>query len=237
MQPILPNAENPIQPMNPSRPAEPANWIRMRFKNNKVWVAADADGRPLQEGGRVRIKYQLNQDQDYRVRVENLHPLQAPGPAESEPPAGSASTPNPIAGGRNAGGVVNIYTDGASSGNPGPSGIGVVLTCGVRRKEISEYIGEATNNIAELMAIQKGLSAVKNRRLPVRVYTDSTYAYGVLALNWKPKKNLDLIMAIRRSMAGFARLTLVKVPGHQGVAENERADELATAAIRNAGRT
>ena len=223
--------------MNPSRPAEPVNWIRMRFKNNKVWVAAGADGHPLQEGGRVRIKYQLSQDQDYRVRAENLHPLQASGPAAPAQPAGSASMPDPVAGDRSAAGVVNIYTDGASSGNPGPSGIGVVLTCGGRRKEISEYIGEATNNIAELMAIQKGLSAVKNRRLPVRVYTDSTYAHGVLALNWKPKKNLDLITTIRRSMAGFARLKLVKVPGHQGVAENERADELATAAIRKAERT
>ncbi len=209
-------------------------WIRMRFKKNKVWVEAGADGRPLQKGGRVRIKYQLNQDQDYRVRVENIYPLEDLGTALPEPTAESVSTPNPVAGGRGARGVVNIYTDGASSGNPGPSGIGVVLTYGGQRKEISEYIGEATNNIAELMAIQKGLSSVKNRRLPIRVYTDSTYAHGVLALNWKPKKNLDLITAIRRSMAAFARLKLVKVPGHKGIAENERADELATAAIRKA---
>jgi len=223
--------------MNPNRPADATKWIRMRFKTNKVWVEAGADGRPRQKGGRVRIKYQLNQDQDYRVRVENLCPLEGPATALPEPSAETASTPDPAADGRCASGVVNIYTDGASSGNPGPSGIGVVLTYGGQRKEISEYIGEATNNIAELMAIQKGLSAVKNRRLPVRVYTDSTYAHGVLALNWKPKKNRDLITAIRRSMAAFARLKLVKVPGHTGVAENERADELATAAIRKAGRT
>jgi len=216
--------------------ADSTNWIRMRFKKNKVWVEAGADGRPLQTGGRARIKYQLNQDQDYRVRVENLCQLDGPTTALPEPPAASTSTPDPVAGSSSASGVVNIYTDGASSGNPGPSGIGVVLTYGGQRKEISEYIGEATNNVAELLAIQKGLSTVKNRRLPVRVYTDSTYAHGVLALNWKPKKNLDLITAIRRSMAAFARLKIVKVAGHAGVAENERADELATAAIRKAGR-
>jgi ribonuclease HI len=208
----------------------------MRFKKNKVWAEAGANGLPLQKDGRVRIKYQLNQDQDYRVRAENLRPLEDPAAALPEPPAESAPASGRPADGRGAKGVVHIYTDGASSGNPGPSGIGVVLTYGRQRKEISEYIGEATNNIAELMAIQKGLSAVKNKRLPVQVYTDSTYAHGVLALNWKPKKNLDLVTAIRRSMAMFARLRLVKVPGHQGVAENERADELATSAIRNAGR-
>jgi ribonuclease HI len=213
------------------------NWIRMRFRKNKVWVEAAADGLPLQKDGRARIKYQLNQDQDYRVRVENLRPLEEPPTVLPEPPAEPASRPIPAASGRDASGVVHIYTDGASSGNPGPSGIGVVLTYGRQRKEISEFIGEATNNIAELLAIQKGLAAVKNKRLPVRVYTDSAYAHGVLALNWKPKKNQDLISAIRRSMAAFARLKLVKVPGHQGVAENERADELATSAVRNAGGT
>jgi ribonuclease HI len=236
-QPISMSAEDPTNPMKPDGAADTTNWIRLRLRKNKVWVEATADGLPLQKGGRVRIKYQLNQDQDYRVRADNLRPLEEPPTALPEPPGKPASTPTPAAHGRTASGVVHVYTDGASSGNPGPSGIGVVLTYGSRRKEISEYIGEATNNIAELMAIQKGLSAVKNKRLPVRVYTDSTYAHGVLALNWKPKKNQDLIAAIRRSMAGFARLKLVKVPGHQGIAENERADELATSAVRNAGGT
>jgi ribonuclease HI len=211
-----------------------ANWIRMRFKKNKVWVEADADGRPLQKEGRVRIKYQLDQPHEYRVAPQSLRgldapPPQTPGPLTRRPRERVASAAGPA-----EGGTVHIYTDGASSGNPGPSGIGVVLTCDGKRKEISEYLGVATNNIAELTAIQRGLAAVRNRRLPVRVYTDSSYAYGVLVLNWKPKKNLDLITAIRRSMSAFPRLTLVKVPGHKGVVENERADELATAAVRSA---
>jgi len=130
-----------------------------------------------------------------------------------------------------------IHIDGGSRGNPGPAGFGVyaVDAKGVVIAEHFGFIGVATNNIAELTAIQKGLAAVKNRCLPVRVYTDSSYAYGVLVLKWKPKKNLDLIAAIRRSMSAFPRLTLVKVPGHKGVVENERADELATSSIRKAG--
>lgn len=210
-------------------------WIRMRFKKNKVWVEADTDGRPIRKDGRVRIKYQLDQPHEYRVKLQTVRGLDEPPPEAPHPPA--RRSPEPIApqAGESEANTVHIYTDGASSGNPGPSGVGVVLTCDGKRKEISEYIGVATNNIAELTAIQKGLAAVKNRCLPVRVYTDSSYAYGVLVLKWKPKKNLDLIAAIRRSMSAFPRLTLVKVPGHKGVVENERADELATSSIRKAG--
>jgi ribonuclease HI len=208
----------------------------MRFRKNKVWVEAAADGRPLQKDGRVRIKYQLDQPHEYWVKRSNVRSIEeAPqdAPPRPEPyPRKRIEPRTPSAGGR----VVHIHTDGASSGNPGPAGIGVVLQYGPQRKEISEYIGEGTNNIAELRAIQRGLAAVKNRRLPVRVYTDSGYAYGVLALNWKPKKNTDLIAAIRRCMAEFEDLKLFKVRGHQGVEENERADELATSAIRQAGK-
>jgi ribonuclease HI len=217
------------------------HWVRMRFKRNKVWVATDPGGTPLAPGGRARIKYQLDQDQDYRVRAEDLRDLDGPAPKSAAEPSaprrsGRRTASGPAATDPDDGRVIHVYTDGASSGNPGPSGIGVVLRCGDQRKEISEYIGIATNNIAELLAIAKGLAAVKNRRMPVRVYTDSSYAHGVLTLNWKPKKNLDLIAAVRRTLAGFADLRVIKVPGHCGVEDNERADRLAVAAIRTGGR-
>jgi ribonuclease HI len=214
--------------MNPTNP----NWVRMRFRNSKVWVAADAEGRPIETGGRALIKYQLDQPQDYQVQAENLRRLDEPAAAALA--AQVPRRPAPAVKDRPAEGVVHIYTDGASSGNPGPSGIGVVLMYGSQRKEIGAYIGEATNNIAELLAIQKGLAAVKKKNLPVRVYTDSSYALGVLTRNWKAKKNQELIAAIRNDMAAFANLRLVKVEGHNGVVENERADRLAVAAIKGA---
>lgn len=216
--------------MNPTNP----NWVRMRFKNSKVWVAADAEGRPLETGGRALIKYQLDQPQDYRVRTENLRRLDEVAAVSGAPAAKVPRRPAPADLDRPQEGVVQIYTDGASSGNPGPSGIGVVLVYGSQRKEIGEYIGEATNNIAELLAIRKGLAAVKKKNLPVRVYTDSSYAHGVLTRNWKAKKNQELIAAIRNDMAAFKDLRLVKVEGHKGVVENERADRLAVAAIKGA---
>jgi ribonuclease HI len=213
--------------------SEEPRWLRMRFRRNKVWVAVDAHGRPLQRDGRVRIKYQLNQPHEYWVKAQNLKPLDETVEGSTSVTRTADSIPR-LCESAERGPIVHVYTDGASSGNPGPSGIGVVLQYGAQRKELSEYIGEATNNVAELLAIYKGLAAVKNKRLPVRVHTDSGYAYGVLALNWKPKKNLELIAAIRMSMAAFADIRLVKVRGHHGIVENERADELATSAIRNA---
>lgn len=211
-------------------------WIRMRFKKNKVWVEADADHVPILRDGRARIKYQLGQPHEYRVKPQDLRTLEETPPAPPQPRplpcAERAKPPSEPAADR----AVYIYTDGASSGNPGPAGIGVVLKYGAQRKEISEFIGRATNNIAELLAIQTGLAAVRNKRLPVRVHTDSSYAFGVLSLNWKPKKNTDIIRAIRKQMAAFSDLRLIKVRGHHGVVENERADELATSAIRKAGR-
>lgn len=124
-----------------------------------------------------------------------------------------------------------IFTDGACSGNPGPAGIGAILYFGEQKKEISRYIGIATNNIAELEAIKTGLLAIKNRKLPVKIFTDSSYAYGVLYLGWKARKNIGLIGSIKKLISTFSRLTIFKVKGHAGLEGNEIANRLATQAV------
>jgi ribonuclease HI len=126
---------------------------------------------------------------------------------------------------------IEVYTDGATSGNPGPSGLGVILRWGPYHREIRQFLGQGTNNIAELTAIKVGLEAVKNRALPVRVYTDSQYSIGVLEGSYKAKANQDLIEEIRALMRLFPKLSLHKVRGHAGDPLNERADELARLAI------
>lgn len=130
--------------------------------------------------------------------------------------------------------TITIYTDGASSGNPGPSGIGVVLKFRKHEKEISESIGNTTNNIAELKAIQKALLELKRYDLPVRLYTDSTYALGILTKGWKASKNRELVTEIRNLIKKFSDIRFVKTKGHAGIPENERADALATQAARKA---
>lgn len=220
-----------------------SDWRRMRFKKNKVWMAVDAQGRPVVKADKVLIKYQLEQDYEYWVKAVNVTNLESTETATSRL---SEDTPQPHESGSNdrnepasaqktsPADKICVFTDGASSGNPGPSGIGVVLRYGEHEKEISQFIGHATNNIAELKAIDVGLSALNSRDIPVRVFTDSKYAYGLLVLNWKPKKNQQLVAAIKKKMNRFKDLEIIKVKGHSGHPENERADYLATSAIKKA---
>ncbi len=219
-------------------------YVRMSFKGNKVWVAADQENTPVVENGKVRIKYNLNQDYEYQVKVENLRPVEEAVRAKprKKPSASKSNVKDrPKTKKQTGEGVVppqldpeciNIFTDGASSGNPGPSGIGVLMVFGDHRKEISRFIGTATNNIAELTAILVALDELKRKDLPVRLFTDSTYSIGVLTLNWKPKKNQDLVEQIKLKIEEFKDVELVKVKGHAGIKENEVADFLATSAIK-----
>jgi ribonuclease HI len=133
--------------------------------------------------------------------------------------------------------AILAFTDGACSGNPGPAGIGIVLVCGSHRKEISEYIGEATSNIAELRAVVRALSAIKDRDRHVLLHTDSEYAIGVVTRTWKIRANKHLIEQARALAATFTRLRFAWMPGHAGIAENERCDVLARAAIQAARRS
>ncbi|MBF0203671.1 MAG: reverse transcriptase-like protein [Desulfamplus sp.] len=128
--------------------------------------------------------------------------------------------------------TIIIYTDGASSGNPGPGGIGVYLKFREHEKEISESIGHTTNNIAELTAIQRALLELKRHDLPVRLYTDSSYALGILTKGWKASKNQELVADIRKLIGKFKDIRFIKTKGHAGIEGNERADTLATRAIK-----
>ena len=213
-----------------------ADWVRMRFRKNKVWVALDSSGHPHVKDDKLLIKYQLDQPHEYRVHRKHVRPLESSDssiPAEpdqtSAPPHKAVSRKVEKNGEKNR--VIHVYTDGASSGNPGPSGIGVLLRYGNREKEISKYIGIATNNIAELEAIRVGLSLIRNSALPVRVYTDSSYALGLLAKGWKARKNLELVADIRKKVSAFKDISFIKVKGHAGHEGNERVDRLATDAV------
>ena len=203
------------------------DWKRMRFKKNKVWVAVDATGDPAEQNGKVLIKYQLDQPHEYWVRKSSIKPL------DTKPLKTQTSEKETRADASDDREEICIFSDGASSGNPGPSGIGVLMRFGKHEKEISEYIGMATNNIAELKAIEAGLLAVKNTELPVRIFTDSNYAHGVLKLGWKARANRQMVDSIKKTMAKFKNLKMVKVKGHAGDKGNERADFLATTAIKH----
>ena len=224
-------------------------FIRMYHKKNKVWAELAADGVSLAENeGRVKIKYQLSQSHEYLVPAKTLRDLDAgPDPdavdapkKPAKPKTPAKAEPKPAATPETEAGLppdaILVYTDGASSGNPGPAGIGVYLQFGGHVKEISEYIGVSTNNIAELKAVERGLTAIKNKKLPVRVLTDSQYVLGLLTLNWKAQKNQEIVTALKALMREFSDIKFIKVKGHHGDPGNEKADQLAVAAIKNAGK-
>lgn len=137
---------------------------------------------------------------------------------------------------------VEIYTDGACSGNPGPGGWGVLMRYNGHEKEICGGEDETTNNRMEMMAVIKALEALK-KASHVKLYTDSKYVMqgitewmdGWKAENWKtaskkPVKNKDLWVQID-DLVNQHSVEFIWVKGHAGHPENERADELARAGI------
>ncbi|KPK13751.1 MAG: hypothetical protein AMJ62_14505 [Myxococcales bacterium SG8_38] len=125
-----------------------------------------------------------------------------------------------------------VFADGACSGNPGPAGLGVVALFGEKRRELSEYLGEATNNIAELTAILRAVELANELGRPLRLYTDSQYAIGVLTQGWKVRANKELVAKVRKALDAHSDAKLFHVRGHQGVTLNEHADELAVRAVQ-----
>ena len=199
-------------------------WERRRYRRNKAWIEVDEQGAPvLDDRGLASLRYKPDDERTYTVRPDEIGPVEAaeePAAAEEPPPEAPAEG-------------ITIYTDGASSGNPGPAGLGVLLLWRDKRREIQRFLGEATNNQAELEAVLAGLRAVKRPDLPVAVHTDSEYAIGVLEGGHKVKANAALVAEIHEEMKRFAALSFVKVPAHAGVPGNERADRLARDAIRS----
>ena len=139
--------------------------------------------------------------------------------------------------------AIQIYTDGACSGNPGPGGWGVFLRWRGHEKELSGGEPDSTNNRMELMAAIQALESLK-RASVVDLHTDSTYVrdgitkwiHGWKRNGWKtsakkPVKNEDLWKRLDAALADH-QVSWHWVKGHSGHPENDRADELATAAAQ-----
>jgi ribonuclease HI len=140
--------------------------------------------------------------------------------------------------------VIEIYTDGACSGNPGPGGFGIVMKYKGQRKELSQGYIRTTNNRMELLAIIVALECLKKEGSDVIVYSDSKYVVDSINLGWvygwvkkgfKDKANPDLwkrFLLIHKKH----NVKFVWVKGHASNAENNRCDELAVAASKSPNR-
>lgn len=135
---------------------------------------------------------------------------------------------------------VNIYTDGAARGNPGPGGYGVVLESGGYRKELSEGFRNTTNNRMELLAVIEAMKVLRKRNIEVQVYSDSKYVVDAInkgwLFNWEKKnfvgkKNIDLWFEFLK----YYRIVKPKlnwIKGHNNHPQNERCDQLAVEASK-----
>jgi len=143
-------------------------------------------------------------------------------------------------------GTIEIFTDGACSGNPGPGGWGALLRWRDEERELNGGERQTTNNRMEMMAAIRALEALK-RPAHVRLHTDSTYLrdgitkwiHGWKAKGWKtaskkPVKNIDLWQRLEAALERHRQVDWIWVKGHAGHPENERADELARNGIPKA---
>jgi len=144
---------------------------------------------------------------------------------------------------------IDLFTDGACSGNPGPGGWGAILRSGPHESELSGGEIQTTNNRMELTAVIEGLRAIK-KPASVTIHTDSKYVMDgakTWVVSWKkrgwktadkkPVKNEDLWRALDEQQARHLSVAWIWVRGHSGHIENERADLLARDAIpRQPGR-
>ncbi|HEX3048269.1 MAG TPA: ribonuclease HI [Bacillota bacterium] len=140
--------------------------------------------------------------------------------------------------------LVEIYTDGACSGNPGPGGWGAILICEGTEKEISGQESPTTNQRMELKAAIEALSTLKYP-CEVKLYSDSAYLINAFEKKWipnwlrngwrnsqgKPVENQDLWRRLLE-LSGVHRIEWIKVAGHQDNVYNNRCDQLARTAIQ-----
>ena len=133
---------------------------------------------------------------------------------------------------------IYLYTDGAASGNPGPGGWAAILKCAGLSKEMSGGFAHTTNNRMELLAVIKGLQAIRWERADVEVWSDSQYVVKAITegwldrwvlKNWKKVKNPDLWQEFLPLYKAH-NVTFHWLKGHAGHPENERCDALAVAA-------
>ncbi|MEC7988075.1 MAG: RNase H family protein [Myxococcota bacterium] len=237
------------------------NWKQVECKGKKVWALLNDAGELRVENGLVPIRYSESQDAKmYKASLRNIVEIaDAPhktlkGTASAQKSKKKKTTGLGSAKTRTAEqaqraqqvaqqmldsfseGTVICFTDGSCQRNPGPAGLGVwICLPDGTQKEHYRYLGEATNNIAELSAIEDAISLVAAEEryadAPVAILTDSKYTSGVLTKNWKAKANRPLIQKIKSLLKKNTNIRIHWVAGHAGIEGNEKADALANRAI------
>lgn len=235
------------------------SWKPARFKGKKVWAAVNEAGEMEASNGLVPIRYSTNEGATvYRA---SSHNVELDDGDATELPTGTQSTSDVRSKSSRFGSshtrstsqkkaaqedvrqfldglnteTIRCFTDGSCQGNPGPSGTGVFIQMGDEEIRHHRYLGEGTNNIAELSAVYDALVILEERGVAsdasIIICTDSRYVEGILSKNWKAKANQQLITELRAKMRAFSNARIRWVAGHADIPENEEADRLANQAL------
>ena len=208
-------------------------YLRHRLRDADVWAKVDANGALVTDrDGRVEIVYKpVSGAKTYRAGARNLSAPSGPaldlvvGEAAPEKPAAGQPSKIPAD-------AIHIWTDGGAQPNPGPCASAAVIVDGEQRTEHTRYLGDGTNQVAELTAILMGLQQVEGRERAVIIYSDSQWSIDMLTKGWKAKKNVELVSELRGVCREFKDLRFVKVLAHSGIPLNERCDALVNDTIR-----
>lgn len=213
-------------------------WLRMLFKKKiKVYVLIDENLSPItNSNGLASFRYQNHSNAPlYSTTLPNLSPLDGAVPFNDENVTSLEDIKKPQRKQNTTATAVHdtippntivIYTDGGASPNPGPAACAFLMMFGPHSLEFWEYLGNATNNIAELTAILRAVEHIKNKNLPILIYSDSNYAIGVLSGEKNASKNKELVAQTRDELAKCPKLHLLKVKAHIGITHNEHVDQL-----------
>lgn len=236
-------------------------WKCAEFNGKKVWVEVDDLGHQLKNQGRSPIRYSSSAGTKRYLATASRVSITDGALSEDLPDptdvpqqkkrkgSGFGSAKNRTADqarrakesaqnlvGSFSSDAVVCFTDGSCLGNPGPAGLGVVMKVSDTDEQTqSVYLGQGTNNVAELSAIEVALEMVRDANIPderpVEILTDSKYSHGILTLNWKAKVNQELVKRIRQAIENRGNVRIHWVAGHAGIPQNEQADALANQAI------
>ena len=236
-------------------------WKPALFKGKKVWAEVDEMDGLVVQNGLVGIRYSTKEGSSvYRASSRNLklesgeskslgsgvEVKKAPEASKVRKKFGSAGTRT--ASQKSAAqkdvrdfleglsvDTIRCFTDGSCVGNPGPAGTGVFIQLGEKEIKHYRYLGEGTNNKAELSAVYDALTLLEKESVsnetPIVVCTDSQYVVGILTKNWKAKANRGLVLDLRKLVKQWSDITIRWVAGHADIAGNEEADRLANLAI------
>ena len=244
-------------------------WKSALCKGQNVWANVDDRGEMVVEGGLVAIRYSTSLGSTiYKASVKNLRLQngeitelaqgeQAPirrsedsqktsqnfGTAKTRTEAQRTAAQKDIRAFLDglSPETIRCFTDGSCMGNPGPAGTGVYILLQGTEIRHHRYLGQGTNNVAELSAVLDALTCLAKANVatttPVVVCTDSQYTVGILTKNWKAKANQELVRELRTEVKKWSDLTIRWVAGHADVPENEEADRLANLAIASASKS